>query len=305
MLTKLYVIFIIFSLTVFVGCESTIRVSDKQSTNRDSSDSDEVTLPTCPTGYVEVKGNGLFGTSDFCVMKYEAKNVSGEPISQMNGSPWGNILPADAQSGCESLSVDGYDGNFSLISNAEWMTIARDAETNVANWSGGSIGSGHIPRGHTDNSPAMYLPVSDASDHYDGTGNSSSDTPGSGWEQKRVHILSNGSEVWDMAGNIYEWVDWDESTSGFNLGPTGEGGTWKEFSVGPTATLTLNEYKPNDDSLTSTSNSIGQWYGGSGGAALRGGVRDKGDEGGIYTLLLVVGPSVKAAAFGFRCVYRP
>src|SRR5680860_1634600 len=45
----------------------------------------------CPTGFIPVPGSGTYGTNDFCVMKYEAKNVGGVATSQAALTPWVNI----------------------------------------------------------------------------------------------------------------------------------------------------------------------------------------------------------------------
>ena len=191
------------------------------------------------------------------------------------------------------------------------MTIARDIEATFANWSGGSIGSGHIPRGHSDDSPSSALAVTDPLDFYDGTGNNSGEVPGLGWEQRRVHILSNGSEIWDLAGNVWEWVDWDGSDSIYSPAPTGcVDGSSNAFS---------NEFNEtimgcSDGSAETqiyplggftSAQSFGRWSGGSGGAALRGGTWDNITFAGAFTLRLGTGPSFSITNVGFRCSYRP
>ena len=123
----------------------------------------------CPSGYVLVPGNGLYGTSDFCVMKYEAKAerdsdqvihswgcdndsvaTTGDadctgvatnwvnalpqpstPVSVPEGRPWRKIDRAQAIAECQSLGA-GYD----LTTNDEWQTIARNIELVASNWSG-------------------------------------------------------------------------------------------------------------------------------------------------------------------------
>src|SRR5665647_1062811 len=51
---------------------------------------------TCPTGFIVVPGSSTYGTSDFCVMKYEAKNVSGVATSRASGTPWVSISQTNA-----------------------------------------------------------------------------------------------------------------------------------------------------------------------------------------------------------------
>lgn len=113
----------------------------------------------CPNNYVLVPGDATLGTSDFCVMTFEAKawadlNENGEvdenevdengcggsctvgnwasiptykPVSQADQKPWRNISQEQAKLACNALNVPGRT-NFALISNPEWMTIARNIE---------------------------------------------------------------------------------------------------------------------------------------------------------------------------------
>jgi hypothetical protein len=94
-----------------------------------------------------------------------------------------------------------------LVSNGEWQAVARNIESNITNWSGGKVGEGTVPRGHSDATPYLSLPLTSEADPYYGTGNSAS----SGSEQKRTHQLSTGDVVWDLAGNVQEWVYEDKS----------------------------------------------------------------------------------------------
>jgi hypothetical protein len=49
---------------------------------------------TCPTGYVPVPGNEMYGTKDFCVMKYEAKvDANGDGIGDTSQTTGYNIWP--------------------------------------------------------------------------------------------------------------------------------------------------------------------------------------------------------------------
>ena len=51
------------------------------------------TITTCPLNFILVPGSSTYNTNDFCVMKYEAKQVGSTttPISQASGLPWVNI----------------------------------------------------------------------------------------------------------------------------------------------------------------------------------------------------------------------
>ena len=119
---------------------------------------------------------------------------------------------------------------------------------------------------------------------------------------KRTHKLSNDSVIWDLAGNVWEWVDWNPSGSSYSSAPTGCAASWNELST-TCGILSANDYLPSP-LYTSTQN-FGRWFGSSGGAALRGGSWDDSIYAGVFTLYMNFGPSYANGAFGFRCVYRP
>lgn len=165
----------------------------------------------CPVGYIGVPGNPLYQTEDFCVMKYEAKDVSSVATSQATGTPWVNITQTAAITSCSNLG-----SKYHLITNNEWMTIARNIEQVASNWSLGTVGNGYLYAGHNDSSPANALAAS-SNDAYkaaytDGTTealttatNTASGESGSTGNQVRTHTLSNGQIIWDLAGNVWEW----------------------------------------------------------------------------------------------------
>lgn len=270
--------------------------SDDSSTDGDSGSA--APTPTCPTNYIKVSGNGSLGTDDFCVAKFEMRNVSGVATSQSANSPWVSIDAYTAKAECQNLGTD-YD----LISNPEWLTIAYEIEQNSSNWSGGSVGNGMIPRGHSDNTPSSALDISSTSDLYDQTGNTAGDAVGGGWEQKRVHYLSDSSEIWDFSGNVAEWVDWNIGGS-FDLAPTTCPSGFVEFSGVSCGALSSSDYSPVNAAYGS-SEGLGKFNGGTGGAAQRGGVYNSTMvRYGIYGLILASTPASNSINRGFRCVYR-
>ncbi len=261
---------------------------------------------SCPTGFVAVTGNATFGTSDFCVMAYEAKNSGGNAVSQASGSPWVSINATTAQSTCEAMTEAGFEaGTFTLISNPEWMTIARDLEGVSTNWSGGSVGSGDLARGWSAATAddgftnSAVAPSTGASCLYNTAANTCAST--GTHKLRRTHQLSNGSEIWDFAGNVWEWVDWS-TTAGFTSGPTNGTASWQELTS-LSGSVTSNDLQTSGG-YTSTQQA-GRWYGGSGGAALRGGYWNHGTNAGAFALVLGNSSSGTLAYIGFRCVYRP
>jgi formylglycine-generating enzyme required for sulfatase activity len=164
-------------------------------------------------------------------------------------------------------------------------------------------------RGHSDNSSAS-LSVTNVNDGYDQTGNNSGQAWGSGKEQRRTFTLSNGEVVWDMAGNVYEWVK-DNNTTTF------ETDNWISqllSSNGITGTvggLTGNAKYLFGPSGNYSSLNTGQ-YGGLGygwvnynaGAVLRGGYRGNFMYSGVFYVNLINDPAYLYGHVGFRCTFQ-
>ena len=241
--------------------------------------SDTGQIMTCPLNYVAVPGDTDLSVDPFCVSKFEMKAVTSNPVtnasaalanangnqtynsawypmSRPDGTPFVNITQRRALVQCDKLNDAaglpgrGAGGPYRLITNRQWQAMARNLEYRTSNWSGGAVGGGQIPRGHSDNAisdantnnastgisftghsalaaasaDGTTVPWSFADEAtelaagYRGTGNTSAQAVGSGWEQRRTHRLSNGQVIWDVAGNVWEWVNFNE-TSGPG-GPT-------------------------------------------------------------------------------------
>lgn len=250
---------------------------------------------SCPSGFIVVPGNGNFGTSDFCVMKYQAKNAGGTAVSQASGTPWVSISQTNAIATASS-ACDGCH----LVTEAEWMTLAANVLSVNSNWSGGSVGSGYIYSGHNDNNPANSLAASSDDDGYSGTGNSSGN-------QRRTLTLTNGEVIWDMAGNVYEWTN-ATIAGGQQPGLSGESAyAWKQWNNGSLQVSGLpSSSQPSSAGAGSWSSTqgIGQLYSNSGEAGLRA-FRRGGDwygssNAGVLTLNLSSAPSYTNMTIGFR-----
>lgn len=264
---------------------------------------------TCE-GYVVVPGSATFSTSDFWVMKYEAKNVSGRALSQAANTPWVSINQTDAI----STSAAACDGCH-LTSEGEWMTIAANVLGVATNWSGGSVGSGYIYSGHNDNSPANAL-AADTNDAngYSGTGNSSGETALTsgvqGNSQRRTLTLTNGEVIWDFSGDVWEWTAGTIAAGGQQPGLAGEVAyAWKQWNNG---SLLFNGLPPASRPLAvsgavasySSAQGIGTLYSnyGEGGvrAFIRGGGWYNGANAGVLALNLDCMPSITSSGIGFR-----
>ena len=249
----------------------------------------------CPTGYIRVPGSSLYGTRDFCVMKYEAKTGSATvaATTQAAGTPQVNISQTNAITAC---SLAGG----SLINNREWMTIARNIEAQGVNWTGGSVGSGGLWRGHSDNNPNSALAASTNDNQgYEGTGNISPSV------ERRTYTLSNGEVIWDLSGNVWEWTS--DTILGQDKPNNNSGEFWQEWTdISNFGTLSYDLTRPSNPVWNSSQN-MGQYYAGqvtgtTNFAFIRGGNWINTSFPGVFTMLLSGAPSDANTYLGFRCV---
>ena len=278
-----------------------------------------------PYNWVKVPGNSTYGTSDFWVMKYEAKyskNGGGADdanncyytagydtwdwgkagtdcpsswsntnvVSSPYGSPIAGVTHTEAKAICQSLG--GH-----LITNQEWMTIARNAEQVSKNWSGGSVGSGCLFRGNIgQNDSCSY----DGADPEKGTNRN----------PKAKLILSNGSEIWDIAGNVWEHVMKDNSDTLVRYTPSDGGAVdwrWIEHTaIVDYGDFSYNEIRPSNNSWNATQGmgriyTYNGDYGSQSRVLLRGGCWGTGDNAGVFTLYLDWYTTSQHYTVGFRC----
>ncbi len=317
----------------------------------------------CPSGFIHVPGDPLYGTSDFCAMKYEAKcDADGNGVGDTTGTDtgyntWNNA--ADPCSGGSRQIVSSAAGwplariaqddgtandsksycdsrGWHLITNNEWMTIARNTERLGSNWCaldgtgcGNSPGSQYLAAGHNDNGPAFGLQAStDDSQVCYGTVTKDTNTAcGSGATQRRTHFLANGEVIWDLAGNLWEWTDntvqrKDEPDSATS-GTPDVGFGWTDFASGSLTRILVNNgqgfsmgydvIRPSNSSWNANQR-VGRIYTYSDVsdtnttvyAFLRGAHWDSGSHAGVFTLGLSNAPSGSGSGvIGFRCAVAP
>jgi len=262
----------------------------------------------CPTGFIPVPGDAKLGTFDFCVAKYEMKGSSGNISSTASDSPYASISATSAFSECSGMSESGFEaGTFALISNPQWMTIARNVEQVYSNWSSGNVGSGTLARGWSANASSGDSWTNTAVASSTGSSclyNTGADTCASSGSHvfRRTLTLSNSEEIWDFSGNLWEWVDLNGSDTSYTSGPTSCESNWHEFSTSCTA-LNVDDYKPT--SGFESTQGVGMWWGGTGGAMLRGGSWGNSSGSGAYAVDLPFAASHQGTYTGFRCVYQP
>ncbi|NRA44483.1 MAG: SUMF1/EgtB/PvdO family nonheme iron enzyme [Oligoflexales bacterium] len=237
----------------------------------------------------------------------QTKNNAGSPVSEAAGDPWTSINQTDAIAACDSLG-NGYR----LISNDEWMTVTANAAAIASNWSGGSVGNGMIFIGHSDNDPTQACPAdSDDSRSYvevDCTSKALGGDDDAG--QSRTHSLSNGSIVWDLAGNLREWTTYNSSVDK----PNPRDNNYNEYTlpISGSTSLPLTRLIPTQgvkafwNDAWNSAQGIGQGRigtEGSGGALSRGGGFMGVDRNGLFRFRIDQGSDMTAATLGFRCTY--
>ncbi len=229
-------------------------------------------------------------------------------VSKASTTPLRNVNQFEAIELCKTLG-----SNYHLITNAEWMTIARNLEQVSSNWANGVIGStiasgGGLKRGNVGMvDSASYNAVTDPED-------------GTGRDTKALLNFSNGEGIWDFSGNVHEWLsDSMDCSAGYpclNM----------PYDATPASEIiylqNLNTYGSLGYDLIMPSNStwhsldgIGRIYTGYNfswmGDSLwnrthsfyRGGYYLSGSTAGIFSLTLNYGPSWACVDVGFRCSY--
>lgn len=264
----------------------------------------------CPENYVFVYGNATLGTSDFCVMKYEAKNVGGIATSQASSTPWVSITQTNAIAA--ATAAGGH-----LLTEAEWMTIAADVLSVKYNWSGGAVGSGRIYQGHVNHNPDSALAAStDDSDVHNGMTGGFGTT--SGTNSSRVLYLSSGDAIWDLSGNVYEWTQQTIGTpthTSSQIGVSGDSAfNWREYTLSGLSFGNLpTRSRPSTLSSVPGLGAIGSWNANQGIGRLNANYPDAGarafrrggdwagaSSAGVLALNLGNAPSYSNARLGFR-----
>lgn len=277
----------------------------------------------CPDGFIPVPGNPELDQEWFCVAKYEMSytdatipdstgwgtdwntktyDVTKTVVSEAGKYPVVDITQSEAISSCASMG-NGYH----LITNKEWMTIARNIELQEENWSNGITWSWYIFSGNSnqitywcsDNTwPRTWATTTGWTD----TKNLHSSRTTCG--EKRQLLLSNGEIVWDMSGNVWEHVNKADTLDGswFDTGTNPDilvtNDSWAEWTASGASHRDI--YWP----LLSTWNAlqaIWRLYQADGTVFVRGGHASSSWSSGIFSLILNWQSTTLYKDVGFRC----
>ena len=155
--------------------------------------------------------------------------------------------------------------------------------------------------------PSSALEVSNVANPCDGTGQVSCEVQTvdllsladvERYSQKRTHVLSNGEEIWDLAGNVAEWTSstvTDQGANGYiSTNPANDKSKW-----GPTYDYSSEGVYPKKEEEFG-----GLGYGNlgvSGTSVHRGGAWGMGTYSGVFDAILLNAPNDSADSIGFRC----
>jgi len=177
------------------------------------------------------------------------------------------------------------------------MTIARNAEQQPQNWSGGSVGSGCLFRGNVGyNDSCGY--------------NGADPEKGINRNPKAKFILSNGQEIWDLAGNVWEHVLKDLNDTLVRYQPSDGGAVgWKwieHTAITNYGDFSYDEIRPSNSSWNSTQGmGLIYTYNGDTGSQsrvlIRSGNWGLGSYADAFTLYLSWGAGYQSTSVGFRC----
>ena len=312
-------------------------------------DDDSAVAAQPPPNFVRITADPAVGTTeDFYVARYEMKIVGHddgdveydetyEAESRPSGIPWQWVNQLQAKAECEAMGE-----GVALLTNEEWMTVARSIEASPLNWSDQQVHptgttDAQLNHGHTCRVGAMgvqcrmdqfpysgeALPASiDDTEgcygYFPGSGEAEAPTlDASGWNAyRRTFYLADGQVLWDFAGNVWEWVDWvvplAEDRAFYGDVITDD---FLEINLcDATDAMPEESFKSLNTDMTTlvNANRVGRYHptavDDDAGAAMRGGNFMHGAcNNGIYALGMGYSPDTDhlICRVGFRCAWHP
>ncbi len=280
---------------------------------------------TCPTWYVFVPNDWNFTTQDFCVAKYEMKiqwndiwtttyNSSMVAESRASWTPWVSITQPNAIIACNNLWTW-----YHLITNNEWMTIARNIEANSGNWANWTIWSivsagWWLYRWNVNLNDSASCWISTVLDW-----NTAWTNCDVSWRNKRKLILSNWNEIWDISWNVWEHVNGTNNISSttwevsdWNACSVNNRYSWNSLNDG-SASCTFTNTTPTYYSKANhwpawdynANNWVWRLYSSTSTNRIfiRGGIWHITTYAGVFTLNLNYDSSYASTLLGFRCAF--
>lgn len=195
------------------------------------------------------------------------KDDAGKAAVSASATPWVEINYHDARKACS-------DAGFALLTELQALAIAHDIANQGANWTSGTVGEGKLKQGLRNGTVDEAQPGSFVPDDAD---------------EDRWFVLSNGSRICDAAGNIYSWIF--DNVQGDERGLTAKAFAKESPSIATAPHPSMERgmgWRPRAGT---------DW---SGGALVRGGCWDGGDDAGVF-LLGYGWPGNGYVLVGFRC----
>lgn len=121
----------------------------------------------------------------FEVGKYAcAKGPSGGAIVSATEQPWVSTTYSEACQACT-------DAGFTLTTERQWLSLAQNIAEQAVNWTGGTVGVGALYQGLRKGTVSQ----AQAGDFVSPDG-----------DERRWFALSNGERIYDIAGNVFQYV---------------------------------------------------------------------------------------------------
>ena len=215
-------------ISVFQNCtkfeaEQIAEISSTKTDNDSSQANKELKPNDCPSNYLYVPENKSLNTSALCVSKYEMAVSNMAVESKLSATPKQEVSWLDAINYCESLG-----SNYSLISSTEWQAILNEIYANPLNYRNAVIDNNtmNINTGLTNsNAPQITFPESEALSVWS--------------ENRRFHFINNKQSIWDIGGNLSEWLIDDKfQLAGLNFASANRNLTNKVTRFYPTGNST-------------------------------------------------------------------
>jgi len=281
----------------------------------------------CPAWFIKVPWNSEFNTTDFCVAKYEMSYIDSDTPNSCDTQypsactwnydwntvrynptktsvsiswkyPITNIKQWEAIEACQKIW-------WHLITNNEWMTVARNIELEPENWKTKVDGVTKYLMNWVSNNEELGCKKTGWNTETR-TRATKTWSPCDWWKNKLK--LSNGEYIYDLSWNVWEHVnkantiDWSD----FNLWQTSiawssNGANWDDDWVYDSVDM----LKYGSKKLLWKNNwmwNLYYWNWRSSNIFLRGGNASSGSHAGVFTLHLTRTSGDQDRNVGFRCV---